>query len=59
MPSIWLWGGLIKVSSSASPPAQGCIKLGLARASAGGREVFASLSAGQPNPEGWQMVANT
>ena len=39
------------------PKAQSCIKLGLACASAGAREVFPCLSAGQSNPEGWQMVA--
>ena len=36
---------------------QGCIKLGFALASAAARAVFASLSGGQPNPEGWQMLA--
>jgi hypothetical protein len=36
---------------------QGCIKLGLARAGTGGREVFPLLSDGQSNPEGWQKVA--
>jgi hypothetical protein len=36
---------------------QGGLKLGFVLASAAVREVFASLSTGQPNPEGWQMVA--
>ena len=36
---------------------QGCIKLRFARASVAVREIFASRSAGQPNPEGWQRVA--
>ena len=36
---------------------KGGIKLGLVHASAGLREVFPLLSAGQSNPEGWQKVA--
>ena len=39
------------------PRKHSCIKLGFAHASAAVRKVFASLSAGQPNPEGWQGVA--
>jgi len=47
---------LVVVSGSA-PSTQGCIKLRFALASAAAREIFASRSAGQPNPEGWQRVA--
>jgi len=36
---------------------QGCIRLRLAGAGTGGREVFPLLSDGQSNPEGWQKVA--
>ena len=39
------------------PTAQGCLKLGLARAGTGGREVFTLLADGQSNPKGWQQVA--
>ncbi|MEI6786467.1 MAG: hypothetical protein WCQ21_36790, partial [Verrucomicrobiota bacterium] len=39
------------------PRKHSCIKLGFAHASAAVRKVFASLSDGQPNPEGWQGVA--
>ena len=49
--------GLGKVFFSQRQMGQDCIKLGLARAGTGGREVFPLHSDGQSNPEGWQKVA--
>jgi hypothetical protein len=49
--------GLGKVFFNRRQMGKSCIKLGLARAGTGRREVFPFLSDGQSNPEGCQMVA--